>query len=75
MERERFEIEPRPTALGYGWRVHFIERDEETGKESEIDSRDLPVEIGEDENAAYVDAIWAGEEWLAAKSSAVDNLA
>ena len=75
MERERFEIEPSPAALGGDWRLHFIGRDMETGKEDEVDSGVVPVEIGEDEKAAYADAMWAGEEWLAAKSSVVDNLA
>lgn len=75
MERERYEIEPRPAELGGGWRLHFIGRDMETGEEGEVDSGVVPVEIGKNEKAAYADAMWVGEEWLAAKSSKVDNLA
>jgi hypothetical protein len=52
MERERYEIEPRPEELGGGWRLHFIGRDMETGEEGEVDSGVVPVEIGKDEKAA-----------------------
>lgn len=51
MERERYEIEPRPAELGGGWRLHFIGRDMETGEEGEVDSGVVPVEIGKDEKA------------------------
>ncbi|MGC9292979.1 MAG: hypothetical protein ACP5EP_09710 [Acidobacteriaceae bacterium] len=69
MEPKRYEIEPRPAALGGGWRLHLIGQDMETGEESEMDGGDVPVEVGEDGKSAYVDALWAGEEWLCADDS------
>ena len=35
LRRLRFEVEPRPAALGGGWRLHLIAADPETGAEIE----------------------------------------
>ena len=65
MKHERYEIEPRPRALGRGWQLHFIARDMETGTEIEIGASSFPAEIDEDTQAAYADAMQTGEDWLA----------
>ena len=55
MKHERFEIEPRPAAVGGGWRLRLIGRDLETGGEIELGGASF-LEPGEDEGDAYVDA-------------------
>ena len=74
MEPLRYEIEPRPAALGGGWRLHFFGHDMETGEEIEMNSGVVPLRGGEDEVSAYADAVWVGDEWLAAKSSFLGQL-
>ena len=74
MEPLRYEIEPRPAALGGGWRLHFFGHDMETGEEIEMNSGVVPLRGGEDEVSAYADAGWVGDEWLAAKSSFLGQL-
>ena len=64
MKHERFEIEPRPAAVGGGWRLRLIGRDLETGDEIELGGGVFPVEPGEDERDAYADAMQTGQEWL-----------
>jgi hypothetical protein len=64
MKHERFEIEPRPAAVGGGWRLRLIGRDLETGVEIELGGGVFPVEPGEDERDAYADAMQTGQEWL-----------
>ncbi len=67
MKPERYEIEPRPAALGGGWRLRLIGRDLETGAEAELGGGVFPVEDGEDNRDAYVDAMQTGQEWLAVR--------
>jgi hypothetical protein len=64
MKHERYEIEPRPVAVGGGWRLRLIGRDLETGGEVDLGGGFFPVEDGEDERDAYADAMQAGQEWL-----------
>jgi hypothetical protein len=64
MKHERYEIEPRPVAVGGGWRLRLIGRDLETGVEIELGGGVFPVEPGEDERGAYADAMQTGQEWL-----------
>lgn len=66
---DRYEIEPRPAALGGGWRLHLIGHDLETGEEVEMGGGAFPVEIDEDDRAVYADAAEIGEEWLCAAHS------
>jgi len=47
MKHESFEIEPRPAAVGGGWRLRLIGRDLETGGEVELGGGVFPVEPGE----------------------------
>ena len=62
---ERFEIEPRPAAVGGGWRLRLIGRDLETGDEIELGGGVFPVEPGEDERDAYADAMQpAKNDWM-----------
>jgi len=63
MKHERFEIEPRPAAVGGGWRLRLIGHDLETGDEIELGGGVFPVEPG-DERDAYADAMETGQEWL-----------
>ena len=44
MKHERFEIEPRPAAVGGGWRLRLIGRDLETGGEIELGGGVFPVD-------------------------------
>lgn len=64
MKPERYEIEPRPAALGGGWRLRLIGRDLETGMETEMGGGVFPVEDGQDTRDAYADAMQTGQEWL-----------
>ena len=62
MKHERFEIEPRPAAVGGGWRLRLIGRDLETGGEIELGS--FQSNPAKDERDAYADAMQTGKEWL-----------
>jgi hypothetical protein len=64
MKHERYEIEPRPAAVGSGWRLRLIGRDVETGAEIDLGGGVFPVEVGEDDRDAYTDAMQTGQEWL-----------
>jgi hypothetical protein len=44
MKMCRYEIEPRPAALGGGWRLHLIGHHPETGAEIEMGGRGFPIE-------------------------------
>ncbi len=68
-----YEIEPRPAALGEGWRLHLYERNPETGGAIEVGGGVFPVEAylkdqqGSQElasKAAYADAMENAQEWL-----------
>ena len=58
-----YEIEPRPAAVGEGWRLHLYERDPETGGAIEVGGGVFPVEAylkdqqGSQAKAAYADAL------------------
>ena len=64
MRQDRYEIEPRPVALGGGWRLHLFGRDLETGEEIEVGGCVFPVDNREADKAAYADAMRFGEDWL-----------
>ncbi len=68
-----YEIEPRPAAVGEGWRLHLYERDPETGGAIEVGGGVFPVEAylknqqGSKElasKAAYADAMENAQEWM-----------
>jgi hypothetical protein len=67
LRRLRYEIEPRPAALGGGWRLHLIAEDPETGAEVEAGGGVFPdvtePEYDDDPHAA---AMEAGQAWLEA---------
>jgi len=56
----RWEIKPRPTALGGGWRLHLTEDGEEVG------GGVFPAAADEESSrAAYEDAVAEAEAWFA----------
>lgn len=67
LRRLRYEIEPRPAALGGGWRLHLIAENPETGAEIEAGGGVFPdateLEYDDDPHTA---AIEAGQAWLEA---------
>jgi len=67
----RYEIVPRPTALGGGWNLRLIGRDLETGQESEMGGGVFPIQDGEDARDAYQDAYGAGLDWLQVDDEAI----
>ena len=76
MEQQKgswYEIEPRPAAVGGGWRLHLYERDPKTGGVIEVGGGVFPVEAclkeqqgaqGLASKAAYADAMENAQEWL-----------
>ncbi len=72
MIAERYEIEPRPVALGGGWRLHVFGYDLETGESVEMGGGVFPVQLGEDPKDAYADAIETAQSWLAV-DGAIDD--
>jgi hypothetical protein len=56
-----FENEPRPTAVGGGWRLRFAIW-KQVARLSLVAAS--PVEPGEDERDAYADAMQTGREWM-----------
>ena len=72
MRQDRYEIEPRPVALGGGWRLHLFGRDLETGEEVEMGWGVFPVDPSEADKAAYADAMRVGEDWLRLNNGELD---
>ncbi len=67
LRRVRYEIEPRPAALGGGWRLHLIAEDPETGAEIEAGGGVFPdVTELEDGDDPYTAAMEAGQAWMEA---------
>jgi hypothetical protein len=62
----RFEIEPRPTALGGGWRLRLLQ-EEPDGSETEMGGGIFPPQPDEgiSSDDACADVVQAGEDWLA----------
>jgi hypothetical protein len=67
LRRLRYEIEPRPAAVGGGWRLHLIAEDPETGAEIETGGGVFPdaTEL-DDGDDPYTAAMEAGQTWLEA---------
>jgi hypothetical protein len=70
MKRERYEIDPRPAALGGGWQLRLIARDEETGEEVHMGGGVISAAEGEDNKDAYVELLGVGDDWLAVEFEA-----
>ena len=70
MKRERYEIDPRPAALGGGWQLRPIARDEETGEEIHMGGGAIPAAEGEDDKDAYAELLEMADDWLAVESEA-----
>lgn len=67
LRRLRYEIEPRPAAVGGGWRLHLIAEDPETGAEIETGGGVFPdVTELDDDDEPYTAAMEAGKTWLEA---------
>lgn len=67
LRRLRYEIEPRPAAVGGGWRLHLIAEDPETGAEIETGGGVFPdVTELDDGDDPYTAAMEAGQTWLEA---------
>lgn len=64
IKSDRYEIEPRPRAVGGGWRLRLYGKDLETGQEIEMGGAAFPVEDDQDEQDAYEEAMRTGFEWL-----------
>lgn len=60
----RYEIDPRPAALGGGWRLRLLE------DETEVGGGVFPLEQTVTSDDAYADAFDTGESWLASVASA-----
>ena len=73
MKPDRYEIVPRPSAVGGGWRLHLIGRDPETGQELELGGGVFPVQDGQDDADAYNDAMQTGQDWLHIDGSEVES--
>ena len=67
MRSDRYEIEPRPTAVGGGWRLRLFGKDLETGQEIEMGGGVFPGGEGHDDKDAYAEAMLTGQEWLQAQ--------
>ncbi len=67
MSQHRFEIEPRPATLGGGRQLRLLEQLPD-GQEIEMGGGVFPVEDNGSGDAAYADALDAGEDWLRAHS-------
>lgn len=65
MNADRYEIEPRPEALGGGWKLHVFGKDPETGESLEIGGGVFPVQLGQDPQDAYTDALETAQNWMA----------
>ncbi len=63
----RYEIEPRSLELGGGWRLRLLEQSPD-GQEIEMGGGVFPVEDDGSGDAAYAEALDAGEDWLRAHS-------
>lgn len=61
---DRYEIEPRPHAVGGGWRLRLYGRDLETGQEIEMGGGAFPVEDYQDDQDAYEEAMRTGFDWV-----------
>jgi hypothetical protein len=62
----RFEIEPRPLALGPGWQLRLLEKAPGCD-EIEVGGGVFPFVINDDQDskgAAYADALEVADEWL-----------
>jgi hypothetical protein len=61
----RFEIEPRPAALGPGWRLSLLEQ-APGFEEMEVGGGVFPFVVNDQdsEREAYADALQVAEEWL-----------
>ena len=70
MKRERYEIDPRPPALGGGWQLRLVGRDEETGEEIDMGGGAIPAADREDDKDAYAELLEVGDNWLAVESEA-----
>jgi len=64
---DRYEIEPRPNAVGGGWRLRLFGKDLETGQDVEMGGGVFPVEEGQDDKDAYAEAMLTGQEWVQAQ--------
>ena len=64
MNADRYEIEPRPAALGGGWRLRLFCLDPETGESIEVGGGVFPVAAGEDDKDAYRDAMETAQECM-----------
>lgn len=65
MNADRYEIVPRPDALGGGWRLHVFGKDPESGETIEIGGGVFPVLEGQDSRDVYADALETAQTWLA----------
>ena len=61
----RYEVEPRPTAIGGGWRLHLIAEDPETGAEVEVGSGVFPTPAELEDGDPHAEAMEIGAAWLA----------
>jgi hypothetical protein len=68
MKMCRYEIEPRPAALGGAWPLHLIGNDPETGAEIEMGGGVFPIESNVGEKEAFADGLETGQLWLAGQS-------
>ncbi len=69
MTGPRFEIEPCPTLLGGGWRLHLVSTDPETGEDVFMWGGNFPVSQPEDGGSMYAEAAKFGKEWLESRSA------
>jgi hypothetical protein len=60
----------RAAALGGGWQLRLIARDEETGEEVHMGGGVIPAAEGEDDKDAYAELLEVGDDWLAVGSEA-----
>jgi hypothetical protein len=61
----RYDLEPRPAALGGGWRLHLIAEDPETGAEVEVAGGVFPLPAEPEDGDPQSEAVETGEAWLA----------
>lgn len=68
MNATRYQIEPRPSALGEGWQLRLFDTDPETGQDVEMGGGVFPASAyGTEEDAskdAYADAMQTGQDRL-----------
>lgn len=74
MNRERYEIEPRPAAFGGGWNLHLFGKDWETGEETEIGCQVFPPDDEQEQTDAFLEAIEVGKLWIRERTVKIDSI-